>query len=129
MHLHSHIVICGHSLYLDAIAATLRSTSSLMVTQLRERSGMVERAVALRPDALIVERDAFDESLLHALSAHLVGVPMFELHNLQSVLTIHTTQEIPVPDFDHLTQMLEHLVPLMKLPCIGDKTQMLRVEL
>ncbi|MBN2392271.1 MAG: hypothetical protein JXR84_16200 [Anaerolineae bacterium] len=127
MRLHSHVVICGHSLYLDAIAATLRSTSSLMVTQLRERSGMVERAVALGPDALIVERDAVDESLLHTLSARLVGVPVFELHNLQSVLTIHTTQEIPVLDLSQLTQMLEHLVPLTKLPRICDKTQMLEV--
>lgn len=126
MSLHSHIVICGRSLYLDAIAATLQGASGVMVTQLHERAGMVERVAALTPDVLIVERGVFDMALLWALSTCLVGVPVIEVHTLRSVLTIHTTWETPVRGMEHLAQVLEHLAPPTKLPYNYNETQMLR---
>lgn len=125
----SHIVICGHSLCLDAIAAMLQNESNLLVTQLHERSGMVERVAALAPDVLIIESGMFDRSLLCTLSAGLMGVPIIEVHILHSVLTIHTIWETPVSGLEHLAQMLEYIVPLAKLPYTRDETQMLRVGL
>lgn len=129
MELRQHIVICGHSLYLDAITLMLQRVSELTVTQLHERAGMVERVVALNPDVLIIERGAFDMALLWALSSCLVGVPVIEVHTLRSVLTVHTTWETPVSELDHLTQMLEYMAPPTKLPYSTDETQTLGVGL
>lgn len=129
MSLLPHIVICGRSLYLDAIAATLRSVSHLLVTQLHERAGMVEWVVALAPDALIVECDTVDEAVLATLSTLLPDAPVLEVHTLRSVLTIHGAQEIPMCGVDHLAQMLEAVVPLTKLPHSCHETQTLGVGL
>ncbi len=129
MGLQQHIVICGHSLYLDAITLMLQRVPDWTVTQLHERAGMVERVAALNPDVLMIERGTFDMSVLWALSTCLVGVPVIEVHTLQSILTIHTTWETPVRDLDHLTQMLEHIIPPTELPHSGDATQTLGVGL
>ncbi len=129
MEIQTHIVICGRSLYLDAIAMTVQGAPGVVVTQVYERAGMVERIAVLDPDVLIIERGLFDMALLWALSTCLVGVPVIEVHTLRSVLTIHTTWEMPVSGMEHLAQVLEHIVPPTKLPYSCDETQTLGVGL
>ncbi|HOU12343.1 MAG TPA: hypothetical protein PKZ84_04445 [Anaerolineae bacterium] len=129
METQTHIVICGHSLYLDAIAMMVQGAPGVVMTQVHERAGMVERIAALEPDVLIIERGAFDMALLWALSTCLVGVPVIEVHTRRSVLTVHTTWETPVRGMEHLAQVLEHIAPPTKLPYSCDETQTLGVGL
>ncbi len=101
-----HVVICGYSLFLDAIAQGLQHEPRLAVTQLHARPGLAQRAVALAPDVLIVEHGTRQwKNLLH-LASHL---PIIEADPKETALTVRAPRQVQLGGVSDLVCVIEQV--------------------
>ena len=102
------IVICGTSIFSMAVEAGLAALPDIDVVRLDPHlPGGGDRVAALKPDAVIVERDGVSAGLALDLLGR--GFPVIELDTAEGMLTILNRHQIRVSGMDELVRVIEQV--------------------
>ncbi len=108
MNSHHRIVICGESIFLMAIEASLVDVPGIDVVRLDPHfPAVADRIVALEPDVVVIERDQGHGDLALALLNQ--GLPLLELDSQHNQATLLTGARVVAAEVDSLIQVLEHV--------------------
>ena len=102
------IVVCGVSLFLSAVADSLRPLPEMQVFQLNLRfPATLAYVVGMAPDAVIIDRDDNDEGLALALLKH--GLPLIEVDATKSTVTILNGHRVQVSETSDLVDAIRRM--------------------
>ncbi len=108
MNSHHRIVICGESIFLMAIEASLVDVPGIDVVRLDPHlPAVADRIVALEPDVVVIERDQGHGDLALALLSQ--GLTLLELDSQQGQATLLTGARVMAAEVDSLMRVLEHV--------------------
>lgn len=97
----SRIVICGQSLFVQAVEAGLAALAGVEVTRFHTYlPALIERILALQPDMVVIENNHIRSDL--ALDLVNSGLPLFVLNNEQGQGLLITGQQFSVADLTEL---------------------------
>jgi hypothetical protein len=102
------VVICGPSVFLMSIEASLARLPGMEVLRLNCRLPDAEaRIMALAPDAVIVERNGDHADQARAMLRQ--GLLLVELDASQDVVTILSSHQVRVSGAEDLAQVIEQI--------------------
>lgn len=100
----SRVVICGQSIFVLAIEASLAALPGVEVIRLHAHlPALLERITMLQPDVVVIEQNQSRGELTLALLG--IGLPVIALNNDQMQGTLITGHPFPVSD---LTKLISH---------------------
>ncbi len=99
------VVVCGVSLFLSAVADSLRPLPEVQVFQLSLRfPATVAYIVNMAPDVVIIDRDDDNEGLVQALLNH--GLPLVEVDATESAVTVLSGRRVPISEMGDLVRLI-----------------------
>ena len=104
----SQIVVCGDSLYLEAIAEGLFSQVAIAMTRVDLRDDdALRRITALAPDAILIEAQPANEHAAFALLQQ--GFALVVLDAEESIVTVIEGRQTPASGLADLMQVIRSL--------------------
>ncbi|MCP4542037.1 MAG: hypothetical protein GY832_33340 [Chloroflexi bacterium] len=102
------VVVCGASLFLSAVADSLRPLPEVQVFQLNLRfPATLAYVIDMAPDAVIIDRDDNDVGLVRALLNH--GLPLIEVDASESTVTILSGRQVQVSETEDLVDAIRRI--------------------
>ncbi len=105
----TRVVVCGHSLYLEAMVELLRSQPNIEATYINwQRPDALARTRAFLPDVIIVEYGQKSDSRILDLLQQ--GYPLLGLNAKQKSITILSERHIPATGMADLSLLIEQVI-------------------
>ena len=102
-----HIVVCGYSIYMDSIVASLEQTGDVIITRLHARRGVLLRIMALAPNVVILDDQIHSNELIAALLHR--DFPVLLLDAQQNSITKFSKQRITILNATDLIKVVEQV--------------------
>lgn len=103
-----HIVVCGQSLFLEAIIEGLRRESALHISRVKpHQRDALAQIVALAPDAVLMEAQAQHSDFAFAVLQ--AGLPLIGLSAEESLVTVLEGRRLSARSLAELAQILENV--------------------
>jgi len=99
------VVVCGASVFLSAVADSLRPLSEVQVFHLSLRfPTTVAYVVDMAPDIVIIDRDNDDQGLVRALLNH--GLPLVEVAANENTVTLLNGRRVPISEIGDMVRLI-----------------------
>lgn len=99
------VVVCGASVFLSAVADSLRPLSEVQVFHLSLRfPTTVAYVVDMAPDVVIIDRDNDDQGLVRALLNH--GLPLVEVDANENTVTLLNGRRVPISEIGDMVRLI-----------------------
>ncbi len=102
------VIVCGASLFISAVADSLRPLPEVQVFHLSLRfPATLAYVVTMAPDVVIMDHEDDDGGLVRALLNH--GLPLVEVDTTESTITILSGHQVQVSETEDLVRVIKQI--------------------